>query len=176
MNTLKNYYLKNPVKIKQYLLSILTVKFISLFLISSLIGCTTSVERPDIKNTEVINAPYDRVWSALVATISERGYQIDVIEKESGILNTKTVSLDAGIGGDVDIDDIAVRPSVMLGIWNRVNYSYSIHVTETGDNMSRVQINTYIEAYERNMTEEWHRCYSRGILENRIFESIREKI
>lgn len=49
-------------------------------------GCaTTQMVKPTIKDSEVIQAPFDRVWEALIATLAEKALPIESIEKESGL-------------------------------------------------------------------------------------------
>lgn len=163
--------------------NIIFYKFISILAAFSILlfltSCMEKIVRPDppnIKDTEIFEAHFGEVWSALEATIRERRYQVDVIDRERGVLNTQTITLDEGVRGDVEIADIAVRPSVTLGIWKQIRYSYSIHVVETRYSITRVQIKIKMEAYESNVTNEWHTCYSRGILEEQIFISIRKKL
>lgn len=140
-------------------------------------GCaTTQMVRPTIQDTDAIQAPFDKVWGAVVATLAEMALPIEAIEKESGLVTTKFVTFASGILAQNEIDRIAQRPSVFLGTWSQGRYTVSIFVTSSGENTTRVKITIHIEAFEDNVTKGWYVCYSKGVIEQRIFDSVRSKI
>ena len=69
-----------------------------------MVGCRTYGVRPTIQDTEIINAPFDKVWEALIATITKRGYSIEAVEKTSGLLTTQLFEFSPMV-----IDSIAVK-------------------------------------------------------------------
>lgn len=142
------------------------------------IGCaTTQMVRPTIQDTDVIHASFNKVWGAVVATLAEMALPIESIERGSGLVTTKFVTFDSGLIADKQIDPIAQRPSIFLGIWSQGGrYTLSIFVTSSGENTTKIKITTYIEEFENNVTKSWHACYSKGVIEKQIFDSVRSKI
>jgi len=142
-----------------------------------LAGCaTTQMVKPTIQDTDVIQAPFDKVWGAVVATLAEMALPIESIEKESGLVTTKFVTFASGILAEKEIDRIAQRPPVLLAIWSQGRYTVSIFVTSIDENTTKIKITTHIEAFENNLTKSWHVCYSKGVIERQILVSVRLKI
>lgn len=149
---------------------------ILLFLISvGLLGCVTMPIAPTgVENSKIFQANFDKVWSSLTATIMEQALSIEAIEKESGIITTKFVLFADGIDADKQIKEIAERPKVFMGVWLKGRYTLNVHTKSIGD-ATQVMITPYIEGYEEQ-TERWHLCYSKGVFEKRIFDSIERKL
>jgi len=141
-----------------------------------IIGCATVPVRPTIQDTQIINAPFDKVWEALVATLAEMGLPIESIEKESGIVTTDFVIFASGLATEKVLGKVAVYPTSLLYIWSTARYKLSIFAIKKGEDATKVKITTHIEAYESNVTHNWMVCYSKGVIEKRIFESIKMKI
>ena len=131
---------------------------------------------PEIVDTFVFDAPFDTVWGATVATIADKSLPIEAIEKESGIITTKQVTFASGFLADREIERVAIRPSIFLGTWSNGRYSLSIYVNQISESQTKMTITSHIEALENNMTKSWHVCYSKGIIEVDVWESIRGKV
>ena len=139
-------------------------------LISALIllsGCVTAPVRPTIKDTEIFQADFDRVWKSTIATIADMALPVESIEKESGLVTTKFVSFSFR-----ELHRIAQTPSIGLGVWSTGRYTLSIFMVSISETATKVKIKAHVEAFERNVTKSWHVCYSKGILESQIFDSI----
>lgn len=142
--------------------------FICLVLLVFLIGCATSpVKPPVVKDTEIFQAPFNRVWKATVATIANMALPVESIEKESGLLTTRFIRFSL-----TELNRIAQTPRTFLGVWSTGRYTLSIFVSSTSKDTTKVKITTHIEAFESNVTKTWHVCYSKGILERQILNSI----
>jgi len=143
-----------------------------LFISFYLVGCAP-MARPTIQDTEIIAAPFEKVWDALVSTLSEQFIPIKTIDKGSGLIVTEFVTFPRS---QKPIDEIAVKPSGWLYIWTHIRYAFSIYVTKSGENTTRVKITSSVECYENNVAHGWVLCYSKGVLEKEIFDSIKAKI
>lgn len=101
-----------------------------------LCGCATApkVQGP-IKNKEIFAAPFDKVWSAMVTALADQGYDIDRIEKESGVLSTKARE---GI-----MSDMAVKSWSMF-MYEAAHYSLSIFVLKRSDTETEIKVNARI--------------------------------
>jgi hypothetical protein len=148
----------------------------TLFILPLLACATTQAIRPQIYNSATFSAPFDEVWSALISTLAEQALPIESVEKESGLITTKFVTFASGLLADERIDYYTVKPSGLLNVWNQGRYTISAFVTPSGEEAAVVRITTHIEAYESNVSKSWHVCYSKGVLEREIFNSIRSQI
>lgn len=154
------------------------MKTIVLFVLGAfLIGCaTTQIVKPTIQDTDIIQASFDETWKAVIATLSEMALPIEAVEKDSGLVTTKFVNFASGWGEWKKLNGVAEVPKVMFATWSQGKYTLNIFVTSLGENTTKVKVTTHIEAYEDNVTNSWHVCYSKGIIESQIFNSVRSKI
>jgi len=123
-----------------------------------------------------MGAPFDRVWRATVSTLAEMALPIESMDKGSGLITARSVIFTGGWAAPKEIDRVAQKPSVFLGTWSAGKYTLSVYVRPNGKDSARVKITTHIEAYEDYMTGKWHTCYSKGVIEKEIFDSIASKI
>ena len=49
-------------------------------------------------------------------------------------------------------------------------------MTSINDMSTKVKITAHIEAYDRNVSQEWHECISKKTLEGSIIEKIRAQL
>ena len=64
------------------------------------------------RNEMTIQADFDKTWSVLVAIISEKGWPLQVVEKNSGIITT----------GEVRIDNLRSARPLTVASWNTIAY------------------------------------------------------
>jgi len=141
-----------------------------------LAGCAPpQMVKPTIQDTVVIQAPFDKVWGAIVSTLAEMALPIESIEKESGLITTKFVTFASGIFAEKKIDRIAQKPPLFLASWSQGRYTLSVFVAPVGEDATKIKITAHIEAFERT-TKGWHVCYSKGVIEKQIFDSVKSKI
>lgn len=152
-------------------------------------GCMQPTVRPHIQNSQLFDAPYDETWNAVVEVFANSSYPIKAIEKESGFISTDWKALpDANFNRKEfsrpdanftrqEFNRLALVPdkSLMM-IWGNGRFTVNTLVKSKGDNMTEVRINTYIEAFEINMSMRYHECYSTGFIENMILRRIGTKI
>lgn len=153
--------------------------FVSIFLAFVLIsGCATAPKpvRP-VDDTAFYLARLDKVWDAAIATLAEESIPVDSMNKERGVISTKFVNYSVGPQAHHDIDAIAQKPSAArLAIWSQVGYTLNILITPINDMSTKVKVTAHIEAYDRNVSQEWHECISNKVIENRIIEKIRTQL
>jgi len=142
-----------------------------------LAGCATSssIEKP-IEDTAFYLARFDAVWDAAIATLEKESIPIKSIEKGKGLITTKFVNYAVGSDAHQDLDKIAERPSIRLAIWSQVGYALTILVTPINNMTTKVKITAKIEAYDKNVTSNWHVCKTNKRLEDQLLELIRSKI
>lgn len=140
-------------------------------------GCAPQVMiRPTIQDSMVMPAPFDKAWGAMIASLSEQSLPVRAVDKASGLANTDMVVFASGVLSAREIDAIAVKPSVFLGTWVSGRYSVSVFAAAVDATHTKVRITAHIEAFEDNLTKTWHACYSKGVIENRLFNAINSKL
>jgi hypothetical protein len=156
---------------------------LALLLIAMLVGCATPGLPPtqtNIDKSREYNAPYDKVWSAIIAGVAESNLNITTLEKESGIIAISNAIYDPswaneGTRGSV----LGVSDQVMERIAN-----FNILATRDGLDKTRVQVNSSFRMNIRYgngsaaipFTYQWQQAYSNGALEQIILDGIIRRI
>jgi hypothetical protein len=148
-----------------------------MIIIFFLAGCATiPIEIPEINDNETFQYSYDKVWGTIVESFSENSTPIDLIDKDSGLINTGVMTLASGMWTEENMKNIVIFPNLFfLRIWEKVDCRMSFYVSEVKENQTKVKISIAIMAYEGNVTKNWHKCYSTGEIEKRMFDRIRKK-
>ena len=141
-----------------------------------LIGCGSPLVKPKITDSRTFDAAYDDVWRAVVQAFAERSLPVSTLEKDSGFITTQSHIIDYGLFSETTLEAIAVHPNIAFGVWENPKLSVNGFVSTEGGNITRVKINTHIEAYEKNMFGKWYICYSKGIIEKDILNTIQSKL
>lgn len=148
------------------------------FFLSGLVilsGCAAMV-KPTIQDSFTIDKSFDVVWKATVATFAEKSIPIKVIEKDSGIITTEQIIFAKGFNTEREVIGVAEKPSIFLGTWNQGKYYLSVFVVNNDNKTTKITITAHIEAFENNVSKSWHECYSKGIFEKNIYDSIMAKL
>jgi hypothetical protein len=133
-----------------------------------LMGCATPpAGTPQV--TRTFNQPYDKVWSAVVASVPP-DYPLQVIEKASGVIQTQEIQL--GEAGK----SYGFPPAVFLGIWGYTKGRLSINVTSEEAERTSVRLIGHFEGHEINMTHDWYVWPSRGVLETSLMDEIGNRL
>jgi hypothetical protein len=151
------------------------VKYTVLLLAASafLCGCE-SPQIPQVQRTRVIDGSFDATWKAVVATVAERSYPIQAIEKDSGILATGPIGLPSC--GTREFSDLVVLPSVFLGVWRDPQCTLNFVVNAQGDTKTLLTVNSSIRIYEYNVTQAWHNAYSTGRIESTMLSAVEGRV
>jgi hypothetical protein len=153
------------------------MKYLIVFLFL-LNGCATvPVQMAPIVDSKTFDVPFDKVWPLIVTAISDKGYPIQAIEKQSGILTTKSIEVKSESftrNIPVIIGEIGYKPSSMcFGAWNEAHYNLTIHATESSGN-TIVKVKAFIEGVDG--CDVRHDIPSRGKLEGELLAAISTKI
>ena len=151
----------------------------TLLAIFLLAGCASAPKQtatfPD--NTAFYLARFDKVWDSVIAALNAESIPIDSMEKSKGIITTKFVNYSVGPQAHYELAAIAERPSAArLAIWSQAGYNLSILVTPINEMSTKVKVTAHIEAYDKNVTQEWHECISKGVIESGIIEKVRAQL
>lgn len=141
-----------------------------------LVGCATApiVPYTPIQDTFTINNSYDKVWKAVINTVTEFMEPIKIIEKDSGLLITEFVSLGNRYNAAIKIKSISYPPKLLMPNWGGCRYSYTINISKIDDNNTKIKILSNINGYDEGFTKKWYVCQSRGVIEENIFNKITE--
>jgi len=151
----------------------------TLLAIFLLAGCASAPKQaatfPD--NTAFYLARFDKVWDSVIAALNAESIPIDSMEKSKGIITTKFVNYSVGPQAHYELATIAEKPSAArLAIWSQAGYNLSILVTPINEMSTKVKVTAHIEAYDKNVTQEWHECISKGVIESGIIEKVRAQL
>lgn len=159
----------------------MTKKFcLSVLLATSLAaGCASAPEQKAAPhdNTVLFLSSFGRVWDAFTTTIEEDSIPIDTMDWEQGLITTRFVNYSVGQKTHRDLMTIAVKPAEpRLAIWSQAGYTLSIHLAAVSDLSTRVQVSAHIEAYNQNVTSQWHECASKGVIERNLLEKVKARL
>lgn len=156
---------------------------LALPLIAMLVGCATAglqPTQPSIDKSRGYNAPYDKVWSAVIAGVAESNLNITTLEKESGIIAISNTTYDPSWANE------GTRGNV-LGVSDQVmerTANFNILATRQGPDQTRIQVNSSFKMNVRHgngslaipFTYQWQQAYSNGTLEQIILDGIARRI
>lgn len=140
-----------------------------------LAGCATPAPTaPAQRTTAVISAPKEKVWPLIVAEVGLK-YPVKSVEKDSGLLTTDFVSLQAGLYNR-DASQWVNPPKVLLGVWNGLRMRMSVLTIEPEPGKTTVTINCHFEARETNVVKDWVIAETNGAIENGILTRIEKQL
>ncbi len=113
---------------------------------------------PEVEAQRVFSGDFDRVWSALIETLSDAKWQVESIDKSSGLITTKPA-----VGG---------RRDVVCGTAYDKDHKTWLNIfVKKSDTGTRVKINATFHAIKE---DEVITCYSNGTTEAEIFKGIED--
>ena len=139
-------------------------------------GCLTTqkITSPPQSTSMTFEASKAKVWELLVEGVG-LSYPILAIERESGLLTTSFVDIDAG-WGNRNMSLYVYPPKMFLATWDGLRMKMNILVTEAVKGKTHVQIRTHYDAFETNLTKSWQVCQTNGSVENNILASIKSRL
>jgi hypothetical protein len=142
-----------------------------------LAGCATSPPpAPMVDDTSFYLGRFDKVWDVTLKVLEKKSLSIKDINKEKGEIITRFVNYSVGAHAHSDLENIAEKPDLRLGLYTQVGYSLTIKLTPINDLSTQVKVTANVEAYDTNVTQKWHKCPSKGIIEREILEKIKASL
>ena len=132
-------------------------------------GCVTPQKTVPLQETKVFEQPFDKVWPAVVSSVSG-DWPLQVIEKDSGILETQMLSMSWQ-----QLRQHAIEPSAFLAVWSEGRGRASVYVQKAETNCT-VRIKTHWEGFESNVSKSWYVWNSSGVTEAQLFQTIDSKL
>ena len=142
-----------------------------LFLLVFVVACATTPSRPDIQHTFNYRASFENVWTALVDVFSDLDLPIEILEKDSGRINTEWFDIEA----DTDFVDCGRQTPGELSFFSG---RISVVAREEGEAME-VDITSTFRAAMREPADNRSyeiRCYSTGGWETLVSTHLQERI
>ncbi len=120
-----------------------------------------SFKAPEIENQHTFSAPFEKVWAALVETLSDQKWQIESIDKSSGLITTKPA---------IDSSGSSMVCATKLDEAHKTWLNVFVKATDTG---ARVKVNATFRAMREDQAIT---CYSSGAIERSLFEAISKNL
>jgi len=146
-------------------------------LLATFAGCATAPPpAPMVDDTSFYLGRFDKVWDITLKVLEKRSITIKDINKEKGEITTHFVNYSVGPHAHSDLENIAEKPDLRLGLYTQVGYSLTIKLTPINDMSTQVKVTAFIEAYDTNVTQKWQKCASKGVIEREILEKIKASL
>lgn len=139
-----------------------------------LTSCVTAPQGPTspLPTSRTFSQPFDKVWGTVVSEVSA-DCPIQSIEKASGLLTTRDVSLGDGFTGQASLYRYGYAPRILLATWTGgARCSLSFYVSSSDSNSTTLRVTARIEGFEDNVTKSWQPWESNGVLENQYLDKI----
>jgi hypothetical protein len=157
---------------------IMTRKCLFSALLMILMGCATAQPpvAPMVNDTSFFLGRFDKVWDVTLKVLEKNSLSIKDIDKEKGEIITRFANYSVGTHAHQDLQNIAEKPDLRLGLYTQVGYSLTIKLTPINDMSTQVKITANIEAYDTNVTQKWQKCESKNVLERGLLEKIKASL
>jgi hypothetical protein len=146
-------------------------------LLMILMGCATpQPPAPTVDDTAFFLGRFDKVWDVTLKVLEKKSIAIKDINKEKGEIVTRFANYSVGARAHQDLQTIAEKPELRLGLYTQVGYSLTIKLTPINDMSTQVKITANIEAYDTNVTQKWQKCISKNVIERELLEKIKSSL
>lgn len=116
---------------------------------------------PEIENQRTFPQDFDKVWTALIETLSDQQWPLETIDKASGIVTTKTMT---------DSKGETMVCATKFDEAHRTSLNLFVKKTENG---TRVKVNATFRAVREEAAIQ---CFSSGVIEKLIFDGITKNL
>jgi len=158
------------------------VKIIALICVTIVVGAcssvgTTNLQPTNVETSRVISVSYNDAWLRVVDWFGEHNIAIDKIEKESGYISAKyALGLDLT---DLSCGEPTGNQGLYAAHFENASGLLNVIVRKLGQNQTRVNVNfsgsvnvVIRNAFGMSLQSTTVRCFSKGIIEKNIFNSI----
>jgi hypothetical protein len=116
---------------------------------------------PEIENQRTFPQDFDKIWTALIETLSDQQWPLETIDKASGLVTTKTMT---------DSKGETMVCATKFDEAHRTSLNLFVKKTENG---TRVKVNATFRAVREDQAIS---CYSSGAIEKAIFDGIKKNL
>jgi hypothetical protein len=142
-----------------------------LFLI--VISCASIDPPPAREESSFFLARYNKVWATTLKVLDAQSLSIQTSDKDKGTITTKFVDYSSGEKAHHELEEIAYKPDIPLGLYTHVHNKLSIQVIPVSEMSMQIKVSANIEAYDKNVTRKWHTCISKNVVEQTMLDRIR---
>ncbi len=130
-----------------------------------------------IENTVFIDVPFDMAWEAAVtAVMDQMQMPTESVDKERGIILTRYMTYASGsMDTEEELEKIAERPGGWFNIWSGCRFRIEIFLTPVSVFRTAIEIAAHIEVSE-GRSGQWQVCRSKGVLEEKVLDTIRSTL
>ena len=140
-------------------------------------GCATPPPQgPMVDDTSFYLGRFDKVWEVTMKVLEKKSLEVKDMDKEKGEITTQFTNYSVGAKAHHELDKIAERPELRLGLYTQVGYSVNIKLVAINEMSTQVKITASIEAYDTNITKKWQPCRSKGVIERELLDKIRNSL
>ena len=140
-------------------------------------GCATPPPQgPMVDDTSFYLGRFDKVWEVTIKVLEKKSLEVKDMDKEKGEITTQFTNYSVGAKAHHELDKIAERPELRLGLYTQVGYSVNIKLVAINEMSTQVKITASIEAYDTNITKKWQPCRSKGVIERELLDKIRNSL
>lgn len=137
---------------------------------------TPPPQGPMIDDTSFYLGRFDKVWEVTMKVLERKSLEVKDSSREKGEITTKFVNYSVGAKAHHELEKIAEKPELRLGLYTQVGYSVTIRLAAINEMSTQVKITADIEAYDTNVTKKWQPCKSKGVIERELLEKIRDSL
>lgn len=145
-------------------------------------GCATpgtGATQVSVENSRTFDAPFDKVWAAIIDGASKSDMRISAIEKASGLISFSESTYSPYQASEGTLGSTMGVPDVVM---NRVG-TMSFFALSTSPDKTTVKVNINMKRYVRSgngsmafpFVYTWQPAYSNGFLEKRILDTLADK-
>lgn len=153
------------------------IKWLSLSVFFTILtGCMSQpvIQQPALQTDRVLHYSASKVWASTVKAVSQR-FPIQIIEKDSGLINTQTATIPIGFDNS-NYASYYYKPNLFLATWGGANIRLNVLVIPEDDNNTKLKINATYQALETNVMKSWIVVRSNGQEENRLLDEIEQDL
>lgn len=113
---------------------------------------------------------FDTVWGGILTILETRDIDIDVINKEKGLIITDFIPIHT----DSELGKSVIFPEKGEKIIHLAKYDMTIVVTVSGDSGTSVEVNVHLSKYSRSLMTyySWKDQLSNGFIEQQLFDEL----
>lgn len=136
-----------------------------------LVSCATAPQVHEFQKTWTVQSSYDKTWSATVQLFAEHGWPISTLEKDSGIIVSDWVRLNAA-----EAAEFADSGNSGLAYVRSREAKFNVFIQDAGSSPS-LTVNTSFREQRSFDTQVWYQeCTSLGVLEAKVYGEIVSRV
>ncbi|MFC1508199.1 hypothetical protein ACFL60_00755 [Candidatus Omnitrophota bacterium] len=123
-------------------------------------------------DSKIFKSDYKTAWSGVMEILEASRANIASFDESSGtiIVGYTPFKIYSGFW------DYAQGPKIFLATWVQGRYKANIKIINISNERTQVRLDYQFEALETEVTNKWHTCKTKGVLENEFFDKLENNI